>query len=487
MANWWLVLNAVCLLVLAYGSQLWYLTGAAKGLINMVQRVQNDMVKQVTGVFRTAPQGALLHITRMTPMKHYIEKLTYTSALRLYRLPRASQLLRRLGPDWYVLGQGDLPLPIPQSRVLPGKRNQRPTALEALALKVPSEGPRVDIVAVAPWEVPNWVEHVSYMGVETLYVRKTWIRDLTEALPAMSTMLIHLAAATFNREAEGLGVVGGAAATYSRGGADITSHDWVIGTELTQFDADTYVLARAAETLAQCYSPEVAPPLHIFFFCSSSPALQAVQNTRSNKAHTYALCFHKALTTFFSHHNNVHLVLCWAPKDNDLEGDRMARSLAAAACRRNLADLPNGMDRILSAAYQKDRARRRAFHQWELDYHLARVHNDLQISATGLPLDGAAYQYVISQPPSEVNHPLWSAVVAMEKDKQGRKTRCPLFPRQTTSTALQLAIDHAFTGSYASRFRPLDPPSSLTCPCGHHLRNPQHVTVLTGRSLTQRL
>jgi hypothetical protein len=60
MANWRLVLNAVCLPVLAYGSQLWFLTGAAKGLINMVQRVQNNMVKQVTGAFRTAPREALL-------------------------------------------------------------------------------------------------------------------------------------------------------------------------------------------------------------------------------------------------------------------------------------------------------------------------------------------------------------------------------------------------------------------------------------------
>jgi hypothetical protein len=42
----------------------------------------------------------------MVPMRHYIEKLTYTLALRLYRLPCPSQLLSRLGPDWYVAGQG---------------------------------------------------------------------------------------------------------------------------------------------------------------------------------------------------------------------------------------------------------------------------------------------------------------------------------------------------------------------------------------------
>jgi hypothetical protein len=87
MANWRLVLNTVCLPVLAYGSQIWFLSGASKTLVNMLQRVQNDMVKQVTGAFRTAPREALLQFTRMVPMRHYIEKLMYTSALRLYRLP----------------------------------------------------------------------------------------------------------------------------------------------------------------------------------------------------------------------------------------------------------------------------------------------------------------------------------------------------------------------------------------------------------------
>jgi hypothetical protein len=76
MANWRLVLNAVCLPVLTYGSQLWFLTGVAKGLTNMVQRVQNDMVRQVTGAFRTAPREPLLHFTHMLLMKFFIEKLT---------------------------------------------------------------------------------------------------------------------------------------------------------------------------------------------------------------------------------------------------------------------------------------------------------------------------------------------------------------------------------------------------------------------------
>jgi hypothetical protein len=181
----------ITLPVLAYGSQIWFLSGASKGLVKMLQRVQNDMVKQVTGAFRTAPREALLQFTTMVPMRHYIEKLTYTSALRLYRLIHPSQLLSRLGLDWYVAGQGDLPMVVARSLALPGKWNQRPTALEALALKVSSLGPKVDVAVLAPWEVPNWVDHVSYMGVETPYVRKTWIRDLMALTLGTSTMLIQ--------------------------------------------------------------------------------------------------------------------------------------------------------------------------------------------------------------------------------------------------------------------------------------------------------
>jgi hypothetical protein len=174
MANWRIVLNAICLPVMTWGVQLWYHTGGAKGLIAMLQRVQNDMVKVVAGAFHTAPREALLQLTRMLPMRHFVEKLTYTSALRLYRLPQASQLLRRLGPDWYVPGHGDFLSVVTRSPSVRGQRNQCPTVLEALALKVPSDRPRVDHTAVSPWEVPNWVARTRYMGVVAPYVRKAW-------------------------------------------------------------------------------------------------------------------------------------------------------------------------------------------------------------------------------------------------------------------------------------------------------------------------
>jgi hypothetical protein len=74
MANWRLVLNAVCLPVMTWGCQLWFQQGGTKGLVKMLQQVQNKMVKVVTGSFHTAPRETLLQITHMLPMRHFLEK-----------------------------------------------------------------------------------------------------------------------------------------------------------------------------------------------------------------------------------------------------------------------------------------------------------------------------------------------------------------------------------------------------------------------------
>jgi hypothetical protein len=446
MANWRIVLNAICLPVMTWGVQLWYRTRGAKGLIAMLQRVQNDMVKVVVGAFHTAPREALLQLTWMLPMRHFVEKLTYTSALRLYRLPWASQLLQRLGPDWYVPSHGDFHSVVTCSSSVCGQRNQCPTALEALALQVPSDGPRVDHTAVSPWEVPNWVARTWYMGVVAPYVRKAWTRDLTASCEGMSIMITHTAAAVVTRHCGDLTVVGGAAATFSVGGSRPKVSAWLAGGNLTQFDADTYALARTAEEITHTYTDEVPPPDNIFIFSNLASALQAVQNPRSIKAHSSALRFHRALTIFTLCHSHVAFYLVWSPADGDLEGFRMASTWAAAAC---LHDPPNGLDRVQSAAFQKDRARARAFHNWEVDFHRERCISDFRAAVTGTPTNGHAHTHVILDGPSTHHHPLWLAAVDIEKDSRGKKTKRPLYSHHTTSTTLQLAVDHAFMGSYA--------------------------------------
>jgi hypothetical protein len=47
---------------------------------------------------------------------------------------------------------------------------------------------------------------------------------------------------------------------------------------------------------------------------------------------------------------------------------------------------------------------------------------------------------------------------------------------RTASTALQVAVDHAFTGTYVDCLHPNDPPEARRCPCSQPLRSPQHIT-----------
>jgi hypothetical protein len=248
---------------------------------------------------------------------------------------------------------------------------------------------------------------------------------------------------------------------------------WSAGGDLTQFDADAYALARAAEEISHTYMDEVPPPDNIFIFSNSALALQAVKNPWSIKAHTAALRFHRALTILTLHHSHIAFYLIWSPADGNLEGFRMASTWATTAC---LHDPPNGLDRVQLAAFQRDQAHARAFLNWEVDSHREHCISDFRATVTGHPTDGHAHLFVIKEAPSAHHHPLWSAAVYMEKDVQGKKTKHPLYSCRTTSTAFQLAVDHAFMGTYTQRFRPADPPETLTCLCGAPLCTPQHIT-----------
>ena len=230
----------------------------------------------------------------------------------------------------------------------------------------------------------------------------------------------------------------------------------------------------AGESLAERYGEGTAPPPVIYIFRADNLALQAIRNPRSLKAHSFCVRFHKALTTFFFTHRDVRLVLTWSPKNDDLYPDRLVRELAAEAASEFP---PSGMDLVQSAAYQKDQARCRAFTQWEEEYHTNRM---LEVAKTiWLGVDVCpprfAYSHAIISPPSITHHPLWRECTTRVPATPGSKKKVFKYRRRTTATALQLVVDHAFTGSYARRSRPKDPPESLTCKCRAKLRDPNHI------------
>lgn len=84
------------------------------------------------------------------------------------------------------------------------------------------------------------------------------------------------------------------------------------GTEVLQFDADTFGLAMTGEALAMYYTEEVPPPAEVFLFSPSS-ALHAIKNPRPVTTQSQALIFHQSLTMLTLCHRSVHIYLIWAP------------------------------------------------------------------------------------------------------------------------------------------------------------------------------
>jgi hypothetical protein len=333
MANWRLVFNTVCLPVLSYGCQLWANSPKVVSLMKKVQLVFNEGVKVTSGAFHTALREPLHEILRVLPARHFLEKMIHTSALRLYWVPRGSQLLSRLGHKWdsSVQTGTDWVLPGPlvvTSRNGSGRSKQRPTASEALGARVPAEAPRADVVAVTPWEVPDWGERCQLMGVTHPKQRKEWVDGLYSTITATPGAIIRVAANVSNKGHPDNRAVGAAAAVLTQGGdrAEL-ERSWCMGVEVTQSDVDVFALAKTAEWLASYYTTMV-PPTDIYILSGNLSALQFITKADSLVNQRAALLFKDSLTKFFSLEDNqdtrFHLV--WAPASRKRAQDNRARA-----------------------------------------------------------------------------------------------------------------------------------------------------------------
>ena len=142
-------------------------------------------------------------------------------------------------------------------------------------------------------------------------------------------------------------------------GAYSTIYNHSCADESSQTYSTRVWLSQSTQTTCSLLCPHL---LNIFLLSPSAPALQAAKNPRSKKAHSYILRFHRALMLFFLQRRDARPYLVWAPKDDELDGDRLAHYLASEA---HWGSPPDGMDRVQSAAYRKDRTRAQAFRNWE--------------------------------------------------------------------------------------------------------------------------
>jgi len=274
------------------------------------------------------------------------------------------------------------------------------------------------------------------MGVARPQERKGWVNDLYNNLSVSGVAVINVAGTISNQGRFDNLMVGGCAAmptTHEDRHPHNQTKFWGLGTEVVQNDVTLFGLAKVAEWLDLLYT-DCRPPRHIYLLCSNSSALQGIMKVASYDNQRSVLLFHRALTSLCSHHRDVGITLTWSPVCREQAQDSTVRLKALTACKITPCALLN---RVQSAAYQKQDTRRRAFLKWAEEWH-TEWHK-------WLGRDSFAYQYTLSEPPNGSNHPLWKATM-------DKTDGIPFFSRHTTTTALRLAVCHAFISDYMRHF-----------------------------------
>jgi hypothetical protein len=152
-AKWRLEYNAICLPILTYGCQLWYM-GKQVTLVKKLQTVQNEAVRIISGTFRTTPREPLHQLLSIFPINFCLDMITQDTALRFYKAPKCSQLLKQISGEWYSPNLDDSPLPTLN-------RKGSKTMLRLLAAKVLAAGPRIETFPELPKDAPSWNRRVQ--------------------------------------------------------------------------------------------------------------------------------------------------------------------------------------------------------------------------------------------------------------------------------------------------------------------------------------
>ena len=118
-ANWRKLFHTLVLPVLTYGFPLYSTQPRNKGLLDILQVAQNDMVRKMSGAFKTTPIVPLHYLMAIPPLPLSIKKLTAVFRLHIQRLPPYT-LIRTItssnpAADWHL----SLNPPTALTRLLP--------------------------------------------------------------------------------------------------------------------------------------------------------------------------------------------------------------------------------------------------------------------------------------------------------------------------------------------------------------------------------
>ena len=461
-ASWRLAYNAICLPILTYGCQLWY-RGKQVTLVKKLQTVQNDAVRIISGTFRTAPREPLHQLLTILPMDLRLNMITQNTALRLYKVPKESQLLIRLGGAWHVPSPIDLPLPTPnKSRAI--------TTLRTLAARVPTDGPRIDPFPELPPGAPSWNGRTKLIPKHTDWDYHEVTNALTEACREGHTVNIFCDAVISNKDRDDGKQVGAASAVLYHEGREHGLSKRNFGDSVTEADALTRSLTPGLEALTTFLDTK-SNEYHmlIVFLIPSNPALNRMLDATPHEEQKTSIGHLTKLGELLSTYPHITVRLQWLPRMVPVEGLQRARQLAfEAICTTD----PTELRAPQSIKKQKEAAKRTAIADWEKRYY-------------NNPRTSMAFKTAIQNPPDGKAHHTFNIKPTPKEGREGLEPNGHIrnqetkvkFSRLTHSTLLRLITGHAFTGEYTKRFYPPHTQEQIACPCGEPLQTVEHILI----------
>jgi hypothetical protein len=450
-ARWRLAYNAICLPVLTYGCQLWF-KGKQVTLVKKLQTVQNDAVRLISGTFRTTPRDPLHQLLNILPMNLRLTMIVQNSALRLYRVPKESQLLKRLGGAWHTLNHDDLPLPAPVG-------NNVKTTLRELAARVPANGPRIDAFPDIPPGAPTWNARVHVIPKQKDWDYEVITHALTAACREDSLVNIFCDGVRSNRGRNDAKQLGATSAVLYQEGREHHHVERVLGETVTDSDTSLRALHTGLDALTHFLgNPTTQQANFVTISLPSGAAVNKALDASPHENQEVSISILRKLSTIFDSKPDTKIVFLWLPRKIPFIGFKRANQLALEAIRTaDLAEIiePHSINR------QKETTRSAAIAAWAVKWHQSPHTSKAYQTALTMPLDGKPHHTFYP------THP---------RDKPGERPQAK-FSRLTHSTLYRLVTGHAFTGEYTQRFFPQHTLEQIACQCGEPLQTAEHVLL----------
>jgi hypothetical protein len=396
-----------------------------------------------------------------------LNMLMKNTALRLYKLPKDSQLLIRLGEDWHAPGPNEPPLPTPNSK-------RAKTNLHDLAARVQANGPRIDPFPDIPAGALSWNGCIQMLPKCNKQEYEGITKTFAESCRIGTTINVHCKGLLSNKDCPDGKQLGAVAVVIYHQGREQSHTKQTFEESVTEADSSHRALKLGLDTLADSLT-EQPPHPHttiILFTSSMSTISKMLDASPYDKQKTSIECMER-IDEILHAHPDTDIRLTWLPRATPSASLKGARQVALETIHTAEPAVANELHTI---GKQKEKGKADAVDAWAKRWH--------QSQCTSL-----AYQTALTRPPDGKPHPTFLAPTKQPQDPPAGEpkqepqglgkdwTKKAKFTCKTFTIFYCIIIGHAFVEAYMQRFFPQHTPDQVACQCGEPTQTIEHVLL----------